>query len=290
VKIGASAVDALARCRTSSVVQARQLACEALARIGHSATGALADSVLDPDPAVRGRAIEGLRAMPETAVWLLIRRLSSSDAAVRQASARALGEIGNARACQALADSLREDPEPSVRAAAARALGQLPGAVPQEALRRALGVERDGTVFGAAQAALGWREAEVAQFLAGELGSDDWRVAWQTVVRLGEIGPVAVPPLICALRDGTGDVRWRAASALGRIGDQGALEPLLQALHDEEPHVAAAAQHALVGVGAGDPNRARTALENARTAELPSPRVRYLIDNALVEIKLAVLR
>ena len=52
---------------------------------------------------------------------------------------------------------------------------------------------------------------------------------------LGEIGDErAVEPLIHALKDRDKAVRWKAAEALGEIGDERAVEPLIHALKDKD--------------------------------------------------------
>ena len=47
---------------------------------------------------------------------------------------------------------------------------------------------------------------------------------------LVRIGAPAVEPLIQTLKDENRNIRWRAAEALGKIGDARAVEPLIQAL------------------------------------------------------------
>lgn len=57
------------------------------------------------------------------------------------------------------------------------------------------------------------------------------RAAWG----LGDIGDArGVEPLIQALGDEESVVRWIAAEALGKIADATAVEPLIQALRDED--------------------------------------------------------
>src|SRR6266508_4060951 len=51
---------------------------------------------------------------------------------------------------------------------------------------------------------------------------------------LGKLGELAVLPLIKALNAENQVVRWRAAEALGRIQDIRAVEPLIDALNDND--------------------------------------------------------
>lgn len=92
---------------------------------------------------------------------------------------------------------------------------------------------------------------------------------WRRIVAMGNSGdPRYVPELIAALRDGNGNVRRLAASALGKIGDPRAVEPLLTLLaRESKPQVR---QYAIKALGKiGDP-RARAALE--RIASDPQER------------------
>jgi HEAT repeat protein len=72
---------------------------------------------------------------------------------------------------------------------------------------------------------------------------------------LGQIGdPLAVEPLIEALRDKETTVRWSAAESLGRLGDRRAIDPLIAALADDDDFVRRRAAEALGAIG--DPRAA----------------------------------
>jgi HEAT repeat protein len=64
-----------------------------------------------------------------------------------------------------------------------------------------------------------------------------------------EIGAFAIPTLIASLKDGRGDVRKKAAYALGRIGDARAVQPLIVGLGDTEPDLRSDAAYALGLIG-----------------------------------------
>ena len=51
-----------------------------------------------------------------------------------------------------------------------------------------------------------------------------------TIESLVKIGEPAVEPLINALKDKDSFVRWKATGALVKIGDERAVEPLINAL------------------------------------------------------------
>jgi len=65
---------------------------------------------------------------------------------------------------------------------------------------------------------------------------------------LGEIGELAVEPLIEALKGEGIRVRWDAAWALGMIGDARAIEALTQALEDKSQALQIVAKLALVEI------------------------------------------
>jgi len=69
-------------------------------------------------------------------------------------------------------------------------------------------------------------------------------------ISLEKIGEAAVEPLIQALLHSDNSViRWRAAEALGNIGDTRAINPLIQALADKDTSVQWRAIEALADIG-----------------------------------------
>ena len=64
-------------------------------------------------------------------------------------------------------------------------------------------------------------------------------------------GPKVAATLIPMLRDPVPEVRWTAASALGRVGDPAALSPLTEVLADEFEEVRRQAALSLGYLGAG---------------------------------------
>ena len=63
------------------------------------------------------------------------------------------------------------------------------------------------------------------------------------------IGKPAVEPLIKALQQGDGNLRWGAAVALGKVKDPDAVEPLIWALADKYENVRAEAAASLAAIG-----------------------------------------
>ena len=185
---------------------------------------------------MRGVAADALVKFGEAAVQPLIAALWDEDWRAREAAARALGELGDARAVQPLIAALRSV-HPEVRCCAADALGKLGEAAAQpliaalrdkdrgvcEAAARALGELGDARAVQPLIAALGSAYSKVRDAAAdaldklGERPKDDSQRAqraiatraWHEVVALGS---AAVEPLIAALG---GKESGAAARALG---------------------------------------------------------------------------
>jgi superfamily II DNA helicase RecQ len=102
----------------------------------------------------------------------------------------------------------------------------------------------------------------------------------QRVVALGEArSSEGVSELIAALADDDGNVRRLAASALGKIGDQQAVEPLMALLAREiRPQVR---QYAVKALGAIGDGRARTLLEEIASSETEQDYTRESAQKAL---------
>jgi len=75
------------------------------------------------------------------------------------------------------------------------------------------------------------------QTLLSRLSDPDKAVRAEAMHGLAAIGRPAVPACIALLQDGDWKVRYRAAEALGLIGDGEAYAPLTAALGDEKDHV-----------------------------------------------------
>ena len=75
------------------------------------------------------------------------------------------------------------------------------------------------------------------QPLLAQLANPEKAVRAEAMGGLVRIGRPAVPGCIALLQDGDWKVRYRAAEALGLIGDGEAYTPLIAALGDEKDHV-----------------------------------------------------
>jgi HEAT repeat protein len=210
----------------------RERAAGALGKIG----------LLVKDAALRLRAIDPLIAV-----------LEDASTSVRKAAAGSLGRIGaqlqdaehRARIVTLLIAVLK-DREKDVRQIAVLALGWMADSRAVEPLIAALrDVNKD--VRDAAAGALdkfGWLPGQ------DEAGAAYWAVRreWDKCV---EIGALAIGPLVIALQHSDRDVDARrdAAGALGRIGEPLAVPPLISALKDGDNAVREMASNALVRIG-----------------------------------------
>ena len=255
-KVRAAAADALGHLGDPRAVEplvatlgdddmhVREAAAGALGHLGDPrAVDSLAAILCDTD--VLDAAFSALVTIGAPCVPALVATLKDDKFSVRTDAAKALGQIGDARAVEPLIATLRDSKEP-VREAAAEALDRL-------------GWSPDS---GEAEAAYWVAKARwdkcVGDAAVGPLIAvlDDEKVsksASEVLVRIGagavepliasldstagagavlaRIGAPAVEPLIATLQcDGT--LSEAAAEALGQIGDVRAVEPLVTALKD----------------------------------------------------------
>jgi len=182
--------------------------------------------LLGDDYNVCRTAVKTLGEIGEPAVEPLIEVLSGDDLGVRRYAAEALGEIGDGEAVEPLIKALGDE-DVYVRQSASTALGKIGDERAVEPLIKALGDE-DGYVREYAAGALdklGWVPETDGQRAAYLISKN-----WKSLVEWGE---PAVEPLIKALGDGGAYVRETAVKALGEIGDERAVEPLIGILLDE---------------------------------------------------------
>jgi HEAT repeat protein len=152
-------------------------------------------------------------------------------AKVRSLACWALGRMGDKDAIPSILRALEDDHEPSVRAGSAHALGELDDPVAVEPLIRALTMDPSADVRRMAAWSLGRIGDDSAlNPLIAVLNNpkDDPSLRAECAEALGELGlEAAVMPLLEALCDTSAEVRFFAAFALGLIGDPAAL-PALQ--------------------------------------------------------------
>jgi HEAT repeat protein len=191
-------------------------------------------------------SIPGMKAARD--VRGLIRLLKHRDLDVQYGAAEALGEIGDSGAVEPLIAALKNDEYVGVRWKAAEALSKI-GAPSVEALIGALRHPDDDVRWKAAIALGEIGDPRAIGPLIILLCDEDRFVKSHAALALGAIGEPAVNPLLRALREGDGNLRWGAAIALGKIRDPRAIEPLIRALADKYENVRAESATALAAMG-----------------------------------------
>ena len=180
----------------------------------------LLDVLTSGDDESREAAVQALSRLDDASVKPLAELLiGSQDAESRWWAARALVEVGGEAAVGPLVQAL-DDAEPDVRACAALALGHI----------------------GAGSA---------APALAAKLADDSAFVAGIAADALSMIGPPAVEALVASLQAPQANARLLAVRALGRIGDEQAVEPLCRLLDDPSYLVRYHVEEALEALGVG---------------------------------------
>jgi HEAT repeat protein len=212
------AVEPLIRALGDEHEDTRRFAAEALGRIGDPRAVEPLIGALEWDyyqlfeAALARQKLTDTRSEKE-----IIDELVEKYVFIREAAAKALGRIGDARAVDALIAALKYISR-NVREAAAEALGRIGDARAVEPLIEAL---KD-------------REVDVHESAA------------EALVRLGAS---AVAPLIDLLKQEKNGPLLPAVEVLGKIGDAHAVEPLIGALKNESEKVREAAAIALVRIG-----------------------------------------
>lgn len=224
---------------------------EAVEALGDSkrqaAVAPLLEALRDDNPEVRRKAATGLGGFTGPAVIeALVQALRDADSRVQWAAGAALGVIGRP-AVPALAEALGSG-ETAVRSGAARALGEIDDAAARQALASAARMDRDGEVRREAVRALGNRGI-AGDPLIQALADPDPAVQWEAAVALGRARREdSAAALIAALRDSEVGFRGRLADALVAIGPAAAAA-LVTALGDTDAAVQAGATDALLRIG-----------------------------------------
>jgi len=178
----------------------------------------------------------------------LIHALRHKDPKIQYDAAEALGEIGDILAIEPLITALTHNELSGVRWKAAEALSKI-GAPAVDALVGALRHIDDDVRWKAAIALGEIGDQRAIGPLISLLCDEDRFVKSRAAYALGLIGEPAVEPLIFALRDGDGNLRWGAAIALGKIRDLRAIDPLIRALADKYENVRAESAKSLAAIG-----------------------------------------
>ncbi|MCO6437531.1 MAG: HEAT repeat domain-containing protein [Phycisphaerae bacterium] len=176
----------------------------------------------------RIRALEKVSSHPDRRfVSPLLDGLGDDDADVRATSAKALGEIGDPRAAQALVERLLCERERIVLDCIFPALANLGAEAVLPWLTQAMESEDAQTRFAAAAALrrLFWEHLTVNQQAQVSILNDDYLTA-------AELGPAALEPLREVIHHDTPRAARDAADALGQVGSPEAIALLEETVRD----------------------------------------------------------
>lgn len=225
---------------------------EVLIPFGSLAEAPLIEALRDPNSDnLRTWAASILGEMrSRVAVPNLIRALWDRAESVRAAAARALGEIADPRAVNALLEGTLRDPSALVRMEAAVALGKIGDEKAVEALQLAL-ADPDPIVRLHALEALEMIGPSAGEVLEGSLTDDDPEVRHRTAAVLERLGYVQAQ--LDRLKSEDAVERAMARRKLALIGKAGLRESLLAGLQDPDFRVRAQVCQVLAELGEKSP-------------------------------------
>ena len=255
----------------------------------------LRDALGSESAAVRRRAAEFLGEVGDaddqaTVDGLLRAATEDDDAEVRGAAVDALNELGQAALEQLLSEltgtagseaewvtarkfarALKAD-RPELRMAAANALGRLDDASGLQHLVEALDDDDERVRLRACQACGTFADPRSVPALTTRLNEDDDpRVRRAAANALGNVGTdQALSPLLDLLDDGDEPLRRIAAGALGKASTPRPVEPLARALGDESPVVRNAAVYSVIELLSNVPTEQSHAVRDRVVSELKS--------------------
>jgi HEAT repeat protein len=214
-----------------------------LALFGEPAVEPLIQALKDGNSDVRMRAIGALGMIGDVrAVEPLIQALKDEYWNVNKEAEKTLGTIGEP-AIESLIQALKDESW-AVRKRAAGALGRIQNERVVAPLIQAM-KDESWAVRKRATEALekrGWKPEDDSERVHYLIAKQKWD-------ELVILGVSALEPLIQALQDENSKVRKSTAEALGKIGDVRAVAPLIQALDDERWEVRWGASGALGEIG-----------------------------------------
>lgn len=241
----------------------RALACDALARIGHTdAVPQLFGLLGDSNPRVVHAATAAIHSLgTKETPGLALAALASLKPAVRKQALRILAYVGPPEAYGPVL-ALTADADPRISELAVAALGALADSRTDDALGT-LAASTSAPVRAATLRAASQRGGEhMLRLLEGGLTDDDAWVRYYACQGLGRLGPGVVSGattdrLVARLGDATPQVRVSAIEALARIGSDSAWYALASAAQSTDADERRAA---LVGVATARHSRATALL------------------------------
>lgn len=232
----------------------------------------LAARLASPDPAERSAAAgEVAEARPEAALDSFAPALGADDWKIRRAAARTFAEAADRELLQALVDALRhhhrsfntlssalkvlsmsdltmtsplvellQDPDADLRIQAALALGEQHDPAAIDPLMRALDDSDANVKFHVIEALGRLRASDAVDALAAIVESGDLYLAYAAIDALAVINDRRVAPQLAPLL-ATPELRDAVATALGMLGDDAAVVPLVETVNAHADTALAAA-------------------------------------------------
>jgi diguanylate cyclase (GGDEF)-like protein len=228
----------------------RSKAIEALFEIGtEKAVKALIEVVNKEEKLIRQKILETFEKVANERVQeALIKVSRDSNSDLRLSAIFLLGKIKNERAVEAVIQALKDEDE-VVRMKAAEILGKQKNEQAVEPLIQSLR-DIDWGVREKATEALGEiKDVRAVEALIKTLDDRNTGVRLKASSSLRKIGKPAAKSLIKALKNKSEVVRAEAAEILGEIKEKEAIEPLIEALKDEDWEVRKRAALALRNLG-----------------------------------------
>ncbi len=233
IAMGPEAISDWIRGLVSDDPELKRIAEDQLNRLGQGDAKELAKSLRLPLDRVRTKILATLARLgkrAKVAIPELTQLLKHSEADVKIAAARALGQLGPdaAEAVLKLSDALRDNKSWwNVQVAIANALAKIgPAAAPAAQELAELLLDKDSEVGKAALAALKKIGPKAIPNLVPVLGNAPWQIKLQLAklfAWMGEKAEKAVPALARATEDGDTEVKKAAIIALGVIGSKAQL-------------------------------------------------------------------
>ncbi|MEX0727538.1 MAG: HEAT repeat domain-containing protein [Planctomycetaceae bacterium] len=218
----------------SAVFQAH--AAESLGKISDPKTVApLCQAAQSPHAGVRANAVAALASSGDKkSEKILLPCLHDRDDELRYHAVKGLAHIGDRRYLSAIVPLLADEND-RVRGALADAFGELVEPRCIEPLLHLLQDQQESVRLKAATSLKKYRDPRIVPFLINGLNDDGETVQLRCIDTLGEQkSPDGVVPLISKLTiNRSMTTRAAAAKALGEIGDEAAVDHLMDALKDE---------------------------------------------------------
>lgn len=186
------------------------------------------------DDKVRVQTASALGRVPHPGcLKALIESLNDPNPEVKKRCAMALGEIGDKRAASALSKLLK-DPQTELKITAAESLGRIGDEQAVPYLIEMCGDEDEAVILKALGALRKIKNPTSIEPLTKLLHHESSRVRQQATDVLGQVGDAVVAEQLEQMlrNDRSEDVRAAAAKALGEIRDPGSVDRLIDALHD----------------------------------------------------------